>query len=363
MPKSRSKESVKSKETKSHEREKVKCKGCGKDVTLLLSHLERTQLICQEFYDMKSMREEAETLKKDRKAQRSRERYHNEPGLSAQKKDAARQLYHQNSERKKETMRTYYDKSRQDVQHDYECPICEKKFFLLKYVQRHIRDEHENTYTCQICDKIFQNKANLERHMKEIHGGQKHGCKKCPATYTRKEDLKKHIDNCWHFFEYHCDLCEETLVFKSLRSLIEHIIVKQPESEEKAGEYTIKSRRSGIFVTCKSYKKGFDVDGEKGSLTYCRSEYDKLMDEKKRLQYKEKFINAGLIKANTKFHVELKFIRQKHEAEDQNGTPTCNRCKQTLLPTYTKGNVIPRSEFCNSRYDTRNWTMKDENDG
>ena len=34
------------------EKKKTKCKGCGKKVTLLLSHLERTKLACQNSYDM-----------------------------------------------------------------------------------------------------------------------------------------------------------------------------------------------------------------------------------------------------------------------------------------------------------------------
>ena len=74
MPKITSKQKENMDDQKFPLKEKVTCKGCDKEFKLLLSHLERTKS-CQESYDMQTMRQEANTLTKERKAQRSREHY------------------------------------------------------------------------------------------------------------------------------------------------------------------------------------------------------------------------------------------------------------------------------------------------
>ena len=346
---------------KSVTEEKVKCKSCGKDVTKLLSHLLRTTS-CQESYDMNAMKEEAKTLTKVRKAQRSRERYQNIPLHASQKRDAARKLYKENPERKKEAMRTYNSEHRTDInasmshhyfdnrkksQGNYECPVCNKEFILLKYVQRHIKEyhtEHNHTYICQICEKSIQYKSNLERHIREVHGGKKYKCEKCPAAYNRLDDLDQHTHSGWHYFEYNCDLCDETMVFKSVRSLVEHVIVKQPETEEKGKTQTFKMKRTGIFVTCTSYKRGFTVDGEKGSLSSNSRKCDKVWAEEKRMKHKEKIINEGLSRANTMAKVILKLTKQPHE--EVNGT--CVWCRVSK----------PVDEFCQFRHSSRGWTLE-----
>ena len=96
---------------KSPLKEKVTCKGCDKEFKLLLSHLERTKS-CQESYDMQTMRQEANTLTKERKAQRSREHYKQH---SEEKKAASKQQYKTNPEKKKETMRVYNETNRQVI--------------------------------------------------------------------------------------------------------------------------------------------------------------------------------------------------------------------------------------------------------
>ena len=83
-------------EPKSPGKEKITCQGCDKKFELLLSHLERNKA-CQNLYDMSAMREEAKKLTKERKAQRSRERYQTD---SPKKRAAAAKHYKDNTPEK-----------------------------------------------------------------------------------------------------------------------------------------------------------------------------------------------------------------------------------------------------------------------
>ena len=64
---------------------KIKCKGCGKEVQLLLSHLERTNDSCKDAYDMEALRAEAKQLHKEQMAARKRDLYRNDPNETKEK--------------------------------------------------------------------------------------------------------------------------------------------------------------------------------------------------------------------------------------------------------------------------------------
>ena len=86
---------------------KVNCKGCGKSVQLLLSHLERTQKACKDSYDMEALRAQAAQLHKEQMAAQNRSRYHNEPDVSQKKRAASSQYYEEHSPEKKAVMAAY----------------------------------------------------------------------------------------------------------------------------------------------------------------------------------------------------------------------------------------------------------------
>ena len=144
-------------------KQKVTCKGCGKEVQLLRSHLERTKDPCKSLYDMEAMRAESKQKHKHQMAARNRELYHNDPNESPKKRAAAKEYY----ERKKHG---------EETQGKYECPICDKAYTILSEMNRHFRDIHakeDSSFICSICDKKIKYKDNLDTHMREVHGGGK----------------------------------------------------------------------------------------------------------------------------------------------------------------------------------------------
>ena len=104
-----------SREPKSPAKPKVTCKGCGKKVQLLLSHLKRTEDPCKDNYDMDSLEEEAERLHREQMAARKLELYHNDPEESPKKRAASKKRYEDDPEKKKASMSAYNNKHRKDI--------------------------------------------------------------------------------------------------------------------------------------------------------------------------------------------------------------------------------------------------------
>ena len=138
------------------------CKACGWKGTSLRTHLNRTKAPCKASYDTDALKRAADTLTREKKALRERERYHKDPS------------------QKKATMASYNKEHRNDINdsihenyyanwspaNPYKCPICEANFFSPKKIKRHIDEIHSdkpNTYNCQICDQPIKYKRNLDR--------------------------------------------------------------------------------------------------------------------------------------------------------------------------------------------------------
>ena len=304
------------------------------------------------------------------------------------KKAASRRLYEESPEKKKEAMAAYNEKYKSDInlamRENYHgnpekknlkklamslyytetssltavpektCPICEKQFCHQKDMQRHVDHSHtdeEKSFTCQICDKHLHYKVSLERHMREVHDGEKHRCEKCPAAFGRGSDLEKHIREGWHYLSYHCKQCDKKLVFKNLGGLIEHVIVKQSESEEKF-YYADKNaawrlKKSGILLTCKSQVESTQLKEGEHVLDIPRK--DKVKAAKERAMKKEEIINEGLQLAygnpEAPDVVKLEFEYKKHEDD---GRRKCKWCDDR----------IPYSnEYCPCRNPNVNWQL------
>ena len=89
------------------------------------------------------------------------------------------------------------------------------------------RDESKK---CGICEKVYFDISTLNRHMKDIHGGVKiHGCEECSAHYSRKEDLENHVKKGKHYQDGICAHCEERIVIKSETAWREHF-TKEPRT-------------------------------------------------------------------------------------------------------------------------------------
>ena len=339
------------------------------------------------------MRKEAERLTKEKKAERSRERYRNDPDESPkkraaakeyykqhtpEKKAAAKEYYKQHTPEKRATMALYYEKHKEELndakrkqyqddpeikqaKSDYynetrshygsqKCPECEKILCTQGDMKRHMDHAHaeDKFITCQVCDKLFKYKQNVKRHMTEIHGGERHKCGKCPAAFSRGSDLEEHIKQDWHYLSYDCKQCSKTIVFKNLKGLIEHTIVKQSREERVASDgakYEI--CKSGITVTCKTQVKSTLLKEGKDVMRLTRE--DKVKASKKRQMKKEEIINEGLQLAVGNAEapkVKLEFEYKKHEDD---GRRKCKWCFE----------YFPYSnEHCTHRKPDNNWCLQ-----
>ena len=353
-------------DSKSPTKEKT-CKGCKWTGTSLRTHLIRTKSPCKELYDMEALKKESDELNKVKDAKRKYDKYHGTPG-EAQRKKAAMRIYryeHQEeiSTAKKEYYKmktsqmkvekqleneTYTKKSAQDSLNEAKltraksekgidndtCPICEKTFVLQRVKERHMEHFHSkvsNKITCDICEKAFEYKDNLSRHMREVHGGEKHKCEVCPATFTRNSDLQNHTDTGNHYLEYYCCICYKELVFKHLGGLIKHVVVKESEEvrpypNDKFARKTFKMLKSGILLTCKSRFESIQV--EEGKFILSMDKPAQLEAFKKRMRKKEEIINYGLREAhgsNGKTSVKLEFVQERTHYQEE-GKSYCKYC-------------------------------------
>ena len=177
------------------------CKGCGKEVQLLLSHLKRTKEPCKALYDMNALEAEAKTLHKEQMAARNRDRYHNDPNESPKKKSASKEYYKRLSQDKKSASQRLYDERPE------KCP---------ENAQTACQPQIPLRIVCEICEKTFTYLQNLVRHMKEIHGEEKtFECTECSEGFSRSSHLKRHNERGKHTFKVVCNYCDESYIFKT----------------------------------------------------------------------------------------------------------------------------------------------------
>ena len=229
------------KQPKSPSKQKITCKGCGKRVLLLLSHLERTQSPCKDAYDMKMLRAEANNRHKEQMATRNRARYHNDLDVSSKKKAASREYYEAHPEERKAVMTVYNTKNKDKIDlskkkhydeaklgEGHKCPICDMSFPILSEVRRHLNNIHSEKdwyFTCSVCEKAIKYRDNLDRHMREVHGEEKkYKCDECPAAYSRKENLEQHKKQEKHYLEFNCQYCKKTLIYRYVAEKEKHLI-------------------------------------------------------------------------------------------------------------------------------------------
>ena len=109
----------------------------------------------------------------------------------------------------------------------YKCNSCDKKYSVLKTLQRHVREYHLNKYTCDSCNVEFGRKENLNRHIAsqicfvtdELEN-LTFKCKKCKKLFLTQEKLNNHeIHNCTK--KYFCSICLH--FFKKRIDLLSHV--------------------------------------------------------------------------------------------------------------------------------------------
>ena len=80
------------------------------------------------------------------------------------------------------------------MENEYHCEFCGKKFLHKMSLIRHKEAVHEGIrYKCELCPKSFSQSSELKLHNKCVHKGQGHRCDLCNKIFTRSSDLKIHL--------------------------------------------------------------------------------------------------------------------------------------------------------------------------
>ncbi|XP_072036821.1 uncharacterized protein [Amphiura filiformis] len=92
------------------------------------------------------------------------------------------------------------------------CPLCQKKFTSMTYVNKHLKSHKENTHLCDECDKSFKTQEALDKH-KRLHTGQ--GllvCQFCGKKMNGKSSLDRHERLHKGEKPYKCEFCDKRFV-------------------------------------------------------------------------------------------------------------------------------------------------------
>ncbi|XP_044269028.1 zinc finger protein 429-like isoform X28 [Tribolium madens] len=103
----------------------------------------------------------------------------------------------------------------------FKCDVCNKGYIDEPSLTRHKQIAHEGLrFVCELCCKEYKYKKDFERHVKQHdpnHVKIKLPCPHCFKLFTRKYELKRHIDNvhCDVGEKYVCDICGKTMWSKN----------------------------------------------------------------------------------------------------------------------------------------------------
>ena len=107
----------------------------------------------------------------------------------------------------------------------FECSKCDASFTRKPNLKKHVEVIHEGKKVnkCSICDSIFNQSKALKRHIASVHEGQKpFKCFICDASFAHSGTLKAHVASI-HEGKKHfkCVLCDASFTLK--QSLDRHI--------------------------------------------------------------------------------------------------------------------------------------------
>ena len=107
----------------------------------------------------------------------------------------------------------------------YKCSKCDASFTRRPNLKNHVEVIHEgkNVNQCSICDASFWNSVTLKRHIATVHEGRKPlKCMICDASFARSESLKTHISTVHEGQkQFKCSICDSS--FNQSGNLKNHI--------------------------------------------------------------------------------------------------------------------------------------------
>ena len=120
----------------------------------------------------------------------------------------------------------------------FKCPSCDVTFTRRDNLTRHVATVHDKSarQLCTLCDVEFANTDSFVRHVHNVHEEEKkYECPDCPLNFARKDTLDKHlirarVDFRRHGGEKECTRCHKTVIFPSLTAYYKHM--KETKKEE-----------------------------------------------------------------------------------------------------------------------------------
>ena len=121
-----------------------------------------------------------------------------------------------------ETCSLQFDKK---AVYDIHLSFVHKIEILVKEETEDLKQENnQKSHKCSICDNSFSRKFNLKKHIETVHDGKKpHKCSVCDYSCSRNARLKKHIEIVHERKKPHkCSICD--ISFSRSEILKQHII-------------------------------------------------------------------------------------------------------------------------------------------
>ena len=111
--------------------------------------------------------------------------------------------------------------STQEQSEVYTCSYCQKTFSRRSNLKRHIEGmHHKRTHPCAQCTKVFKYPNSLQRHVRTIHENHTYDCEQCGQKFINRDDLKVHVSVKHQGKVYPCQDCDKT--FATPRNLRAH---------------------------------------------------------------------------------------------------------------------------------------------
>ena len=118
------------------------------------------------------------------------------------------------------------DLSRNLIESNFKCEICEKIFHNNKSIRKHIKSAHgeAKSFTCNVCNRKVETRNALDHHLKNCHeeGQKNYKCDSCGKSFKQSGYLKIHIKTIHEGQKnYKCNFCG--LSFRDSGHLKKHI--------------------------------------------------------------------------------------------------------------------------------------------
>ncbi|CAL8094620.1 unnamed protein product [Orchesella dallaii] len=111
-----------------------------------------------------------------------------------------------------------------NVDNDFECPECNKRFKTLRQLGWH-KKTHEKPLSdvkCPQCEKKFLNMISLKTHMKLHRGSKNFPCPECPKSFYTKLKLEEHMNSHTGRRPFGCPTESCTKVFSCFSNYAKH---------------------------------------------------------------------------------------------------------------------------------------------